>query len=521
MNKLGITIGIVFLLCGGLTVSMAPDLLSLILVILMCAIVFAGYLFGMMPCLNACDGFKRGKLAVHRMAETTTEDRWALMRENDNLFGNKMLNGLFATYMEHADAQYNARQIINNIGTTFNEESLNLRCWQSLCAQIPGTMTGLGLLGTFLGLILGISNIGFSSVSVTLDSVETLLAGIELAFYTSIVGVILSIVYNLLHRMVWNITYREMGLFIQEFHNIVMPTAEEQEREQKEKKFEMIMDRLNRIPKDDGFRIEGDQNVIRRNNEQVVMQNIPDAINNGEFVFYLQPRCRLGSKKIVAAEALIRWDRPGIGLIPPGGFMPVIEKNGFIARLDQYIWDAVVSMLNDRLEAGERPLPVSVNISGTDILAFDVPAYLSELSKKYNVPPVYIEVEIGEAIYFTSGPLVKEVERGLRAAGFRVIMDGFDGDFLPLQELDVMPDVMKLNLSLLKGNINDVFAYAKDNGITLIAEHIESIEQMAALRRCGCDEGQGFVLYEPMDVDTFLRKSEKNVKKTRKEREDE
>ncbi|MDO5435323.1 MAG: EAL domain-containing protein [Clostridia bacterium] len=513
MNKLAIAIGVLFLLCAGLTVSMVPDMLSLILVILMCIIIFAGFLFGMVPCLNASDGFKRATGRLRRMKETTAEDRWPMLRENSDLFGNTMLNSMFASYMEHADAQYRAGQIVSNIGDTFNDDTLSLKCWQSLCAQIPGTMTGLGLLGTFLGLILGISGIGFSSVTVALDSVETLLSGIELAFYTSIVGVILSILYNLLHRAVWNIAWRQMGLFVREFHNTMIPTAEEQERIRKNEDMAKILERLDRIPKNDGFRVEGDENVIRRNNEQAVMGSIQEAIARGEFCFYLQPRCRLSSRKIVASEALIRWNRPGIGLLNPGSFMPVIEKNGFIARLDQHIWDSIISMQHQRIEAGLHTVPVSINISCTDILAFDVPDYLSGLLQKYDVPPVYLAIEISEAAYLTGGPTVIEVEKKLRAAGFKVIMDGFDGDFMALETLEASPDEAKLNMTTLKGTVEAAFRCAKEKNMVLTAEHIESMEQLASLRKCGCEEGQGYALYEPMDLDGFYDIAEKNRKK--------
>ncbi|MCQ2458091.1 MAG: EAL domain-containing protein [Clostridia bacterium] len=513
MNKLAIAIGILFLLCAGLTVSMVPDMLSLILIILMCIIIFAGFLFGMVPCLNASDGFKRAIGRLRRMKETTAEDRWLMLRENSDLFGNTMLNGMFATYMEHADAQYKAGQVVSNIGDTFSDDMLSLKCWQSLCAQIPGTMTGLGLLGTFLGLILGISGIGFSSVAVALDSVESLLSGIELAFYTSVVGVILSILYNLLHRAVWNIAWRQMGLFVREFHNTVIPSAEEQERIRKSEDMKKILERLDRIPKNDGFRVEGDENAIRRSNEHAVMESIQEAITGGEFSFHLQPRCRLSNRKIVAAEALIRWNRPGIGLVSPGSFMPVIEKNGFIARLDQYIWDSIISMQHKRIESGERAVPVSVNISSTDILAFDVPEYLTGLLKKYDVPPVYLAIEISEASYLTGGPMVADVEKKLRAAGFKVIMDGFDGDFLALERLTASPDEAKLNMTTLKGTVEDVFRHAKEKNMVLLAEHIESMEQLATLRKCGCDEGQGYALYEPVDTEEFFNLFEKHGKK--------
>ncbi len=512
MSKFAVAVGILFALSGGLLISMAPDMLSLVLVIVMCLIIAAGFIFGMVPCLRACDGFRKGRKNVSRIASTSSNDYWLVLRQNETLFGHRQLDLWYAEYMENANRQYEHGNTVSDIETVINEETLSTKYWANVCSQIPGTMTGIGLLGTFLGLILGIANIGFSSVGAALDSVETLLSGIELAFYTSIAGVILSILYNVLHKLTWNITYRELGMFMREFHTGIIPSATEQERNILKKEFDQIIERLDRIPRDGGFLSSGSAGVTG-DSSTYVLESVQDAMKNGEICFYLQPRCDLNSREIVGAEALTRWERPGVGTLNPVSFMPVLEKSGYIAKLDQYIWEQVCIWLRKVLDDGNRPLPISINVSGTDVLAFDVPAYLKELTKKYAIPPVCFEIEISESVYEKNGTIVKEMEEELRSAGFRVMMDGFRGDFLNIQKLGVSPDAVKLNMSTSEGNLMDLFRQAREMQITLIADRIESMEQMKELRRSGCTQGQGRILYEPMCESEYRKKTGTNKKK--------
>ena len=503
MSKVFLAAVFVFVLCGALLIAMAPDVISLLFVVVMCVIVLLGLVFGLLPCSNFGQGFKQGRRSVRRIGGVTSNDHWLVLQQSERLFHYQPLAELFKDYMEKANRQYAQEEIISDIDTMINEDSLAVRCWHSACLQSPGTLTGLGLLGTFLGLILGISSIGFSSVDAALNSVETLLGGIEVAFYTSVAGVILSIVYNLVNRLLWNTTVREMELFLYDFHTYIMPSAEEQGRAFQHRSIKAILERLDRLPKN-GFGAAAAQENAKSGNEQSVMLKVQDAIRNGEFCFYLLPRCNLMSREIVGAEALIRWNHSEIGLLEPSSFMDVVEKNGFIARLDQYIWEEIFKTIRGWIDAGIRPLPVSVNVSGTDVLAFDVPAFFKKMLEKYRIPPCYIEIEINETSYLRNGRIILEAEEALRAQGFRVVMDSFDGDFLAVRATGANPDAYKLSVGKQKENIAQVFAHARAQHITLWANRIESMEQLTELRRAGCAEGQGYVLHAPLSVDDFL-----------------
>ena len=499
MNKGFLTSAFVLILSGALMVAMAPDVISLLFVAIMCLIVLLGMIMGLLPCTHFHQNFKSARKIVRRIAGSNSNDHWLVLQQSADLFRYPVLARLFKEYMEKANQQHSRGEIIADVDAIINEDTLSLYCWQGACLQIPGTLTGLGLLGTFLGLIMGISSIGFSSVDAALSSVETLLSGIELAFYSSIAGVILSILYNLIYKLQWNVTVREMNLFLQEFHLYIMPTAAEQELLFKSRSIKAILDKLDRIPKTVAEAANGDPD-----NRQAVVQKVQEAIHNGEFCFYLQPRCNLLNREIIGAEALIRWNNTELGVLGPSAFMDIIEKNGFIARLDQYIGEEIFKTVRSWIDSGIRPLPISINVSGTDILAFDVPAFFAAMLEKYQVPPRYLEIEISESAYLKSGRMILEAEAALRAQGLRVIMDSFDGDFLYIGTIGANPDAYKLSMGDQKESIAQIFAHARAQHYTLIANRIESMVQLTELRRAGCTEGQGFVFYAPVAVSEFL-----------------
>lgn len=499
MNKGFIGSAFVLALACVLMVAMAPDLVSMMFVVIMCLLVLLSMVMCILPCTKFYQNFKSARKSIRRIASGNSNDPWLVLQHSSDLFRYPVLVRLFKEYMDKANRQHNEREIISDVETFINEDTVALYSWQGACLQIPGTLTGLGLLGTFLGLIMGISGIGFSSVDAALSSVETLLSGIELAFYSSIAGVILSILFNIIYKLVWNITVRELNLFLQDFHMYILPPTAEQELLFKRRSVEAILDKLDRIPKSVAEATTGESD-----GRQAVVLKIQEAIHNGEFCFHLQPRCNLLNREIIGAEALIRWNSSEMGVLGPSAFMDIIEKNGFIARLDQYIWEEIFKTIRSWIDNNIRPLPIAINVSGTDILAFDVPAFFAAMIEKYKVPPRYLEIEIGEASYLRSGRLILEAEAALRAQGMRVIMDSFDGDFLSINALGANPDAYKLSMGDQKESVANIFAHARAQHFTLIANRIESMVQLTELRRAGCTEGQGFVFHAPLSVNEFL-----------------
>ena len=282
-------------------IAMSPDVVSLLFVAVMCLIVVLGMVMGLLPCTNFYQNFKAARKSIRRIAGASSNDPWLVLQQSPDLFRYPQLSRLFKEYMDKANRQHSRGEIISDVDSVINEDTLSLYCWQGACLQIPGTLTGIGLLGTFLGLIMGISNIGFSSVDAALSSVETLLGGIELAFYSSIAGVILSILYNLIYKLTWNTAVREMNLFLLDFHMHIMPSAQEQNLLFQRRSVEAILDKLDRLPKGVAEAASGDSD-----SRQAVVHKVQEAIRSGEFCFYLQPRCNLLNREIIGSACWAR-----------------------------------------------------------------------------------------------------------------------------------------------------------------------------------------------------------------------
>ena len=509
-------LGLGFAVVGALSITMAPDTLAMAIAALMLVLVALGFAFSMIPAALFSEAFRRGMKTIEEIHDTQTASPWLAAQQNEAFFQQKAMDELYAAYVIKSKQQSKEGLTPSDIEEVINEDSLSLRAWRSAAMQIPGTLTALGLLGTFVGLITGISSIGFSSVEAALTSIETLLGGIQTAFYTSIIGVVLSILYNVTARLIWNVMLRNMGLFMEQFHLFILPSLDEQNRAQLNMNMKQVLERLDRIPKDTGYssargNISAPTSMM---DELKLMPEISEALKNGEFFFYLQPRCDLNSRKVIGGEALIRWKHGDLGLVSPSLFLPLVEKNGFIAQIDTYIWESAIKLLRQWIDAGIRPMPISVNISKTDILAIDVADFFISMVKKYRVPPRYLELEIAENVYTQGINIVLPIEEQLRQGGFRIIVDGFVGDLSAINEIrKCAPDAVKMDLRHIgQKDIKDIrmtFSAAQKLNCAILAEGIETAEQLTALRHCGCSEGQGFHFYRPMPVEEFVVLMEK------------
>ena len=504
---------ILFILIGGIILTAyAPDEVSTVFIVLMEAIVFLGVIFGLLPAIQYYRGFEKGLENIERALEVQTSSTWAAVAQVEEFFHQRVMDELFRDYQEKVQSQRESGQVLADIEEYINDEILGVRSWQSVITQIPGTLTGLGILGTFIGLIIGIQGIGFSSVNAALSSVQTLLAGIQVAFYTSIAGVILSLIFNITYRITWNVMLRNLTLFIEEFHKHVIPPVEEQIRYRERKEIKQITDLLERLPKGGGYSVSnGGSGVPGQNsgNEQILMPQILQGLKDGEFVFYLQPRFDLNNRNIVGAEALVRWNHGKLGMVSPAVFIPVLESNGYITKLDQYIWEQVCITIRRWIDSGIRPVPITINVTKTDIMAMDVVEFFGDVMKKYRIPPRQLEIDIAENAYMQAGATALETESKLRQGGFKVSLDGFDGNFIALSAIEgLQADALKLDLRHYAGNsnqgaLNGLFEQARKLQYTVAVEGIESMEQLTMLRKCGCSEGQGFYLSKPVSIEEF------------------
>lgn len=243
-----------------------------------------------------------------------------------------------------------------------------------------------------------------------------------------------------------------------------------------------------------------------------LLSEVQRALANEEFTYYLQPQCNLSTGKIVGLETLVRWNHPQRGIISPGEFIPMLEQNGLIASLDLYIWEKVCIRLRKWIDQGYRPIPVSVNVSRVDICTLDILGCFTHLVEKYELPMGLIEIEVTESAYVEEYETFRTVVEKLRNAGFLVLMDDFGSGYSSLNMLkDVNVDVLKIDMGFLNmdekssekgmGILETITSMARFMELRMIAEGVETKEQVDFLLDIGCLYGQGHYLYRPMSAE--------------------
>lgn len=247
--------------------------------------------------------------------------------------------------------------------------------------------------------------------------------------------------------------------------------------------------------------------------EQEIISCMSDALENGEFIVYLQPQYNYRDGSISGAEALVRWKRPEKGLVSPGDFIPVFESNGFIIRLDENVWEQVCKMLRKWIDEGRKPMPISVNVSRADLLKGKVADKLMGLVEKYGLTPDLLRVEITESAYMDNPQkLISEIN-SLADCGFIVEMDDFGSGYSSLNMLKEIPlNVLKTDLKFLTGAgiagrkehiLDSVIKMAHQMGMSIIAEGVETKEQADRLLQLDCECMQGFHFSRPIPVQEF------------------
>ena len=273
---------------------------------------------------------------------------------------------------------------------------------------------------------------------------------------------------------------------------------------------------LKNAKKDHKYKISYFDNALLEQNdkEYQTLIEIMEAFNKKEFTFYLQPQCRISNKKIVGAEALARWIKPNGKMIPPGNFIPILEKYGFITEFDRYIWEEVCKFISDELKAKHSIVPISINVSHIDIINIDILEFVTELCEKYKVPHKYLKLEITESAYAEDGDVISELVKKLREAEFTVLLDDFGSGYSSLNMLsNIHVDAIKLDALFLKieGDemqkgiriLESVINMAKQISLPVIVEGVEDENQSKFLEDLGCRYSQGFYFYRPMPIDKF------------------
>lgn len=251
-------------------------------------------------------------------------------------------------------------------------------------------------------------------------------------------------------------------------------------------------------------------------NDEIVprfsLDDINQAFDNNEFCFYLQPKCNAETGAIVGAEALVRWNHPEYGLVSPGEFIPLLERESMVTRFDLFIWRSVCEMLSRWDGEGRNLVPVSVNVSMTDIESIDVARVLGDLLDRFSIDARLLQVEITESAIAHNMDVVEETIRDLHARGIAVLMDDFGSAYSSLNMLkDINVDAIKLDMKFVdlnadnaaKGSkiIESVIDMAYQLRLSIIAEGAQTAEQVSKLRELGCMYIQGYYFYRPLTVE--------------------
>lgn len=245
--------------------------------------------------------------------------------------------------------------------------------------------------------------------------------------------------------------------------------------------------------------------------EREVVAGVESALREDRIELFLQPKCNIRTGKIVGAEALARWRHPERGIVAPGEFIPLIERNGLVRSLDLRVWEKTAAWIRGLIDEGVQPVPVSVNVSRADIYLVDVAAELHALVERYGIEPSLIEVEITESAYSERPDRIVAAFDELAERGFTVLMDDFGSGYSSLNMLkDINVDVLKIDMRFLdrddrrsKDIMESVIRMARWLDLPVIAEGVETREQVNFLLDVGCSYAQGYYYARPMEAAAF------------------
>lgn len=244
-----------------------------------------------------------------------------------------------------------------------------------------------------------------------------------------------------------------------------------------------------------------------------IENKMEDALDNGEFEVYLQPKVCLNKSRVGGAEALTRWKNKNVDLFLPGAFIPIFERNGFITKLDFYIFRQVCEIVKGWLDEGIKPVVVSVNFSRLHLGNPDFVKTLCEIADSVNVDRKYFEIEITETVIYDNINTLEVLLGEIHQHGFSMSMDDFGSGYSSLGMLKNLPvDVIKMDRSFFVNQrdaerskivVGSVIHMASRLGIRTVAEGVETQEHIDFLRELRCDMVQGYYFYKPMTVDSF------------------
>ena len=246
-----------------------------------------------------------------------------------------------------------------------------------------------------------------------------------------------------------------------------------------------------------------------------LMEDFHTALREKQFMVYYQPKFDIRPEKPVlsSAEALVRWKHPKLGLVSPGVFIPVFEENGLIRELDTYVWAETAAQIRKWKTALGRTIPVSVNVSRINLYDPQLPEILSGIAKNAGLEQSDLWLEITESAYTDSSEQIIDMVNNLRNQGFHIEMDDFGTGYSSLNMITALPiDALKLDMKFIQAAFREqmdtrllraIIWMAQSLGLPIIAEGVETAEQIFSLKVLGCEYVQGYYFSRPLPPDEF------------------
>ncbi len=246
--------------------------------------------------------------------------------------------------------------------------------------------------------------------------------------------------------------------------------------------------------------------------EETIRESMESALGDLQFSVFYQPKHDVHTHRVGGAEALVRWFHPTVGFISPGLFIPIFERNGFITRLDMYVWEQACKEVSRCQALGLPEVPISVNASRLDFDLRDLPQRLAAIADKYEIPHSLLHVELTETAYADNPQRVVDTLGELKKLGFSIELDDFGSGYSSLVSLNTLPlDVMKLDMSMVRKatELNDfrivesTINLAQVLGLQTVVEGVETTQEARRVIEIGCDYIQGYYYAKPLSREEF------------------
>lgn len=252
----------------------------------------------------------------------------------------------------------------------------------------------------------------------------------------------------------------------------------------------------------------------------VTREELRAALDRREFVIHYQPQVDVASNSVVGVEALVRWEKPGYGLVPPLDFIPLAERTGLIVPIGEWVLRTACLQARALEKSGLPPLGIAVNLSARQFQQQDLAAHIAAALDESGLPPRQLDLEITETHAMQDADFTLSVFHDLQAMGVRISIDDFGTGYSSLGFLKQFPlNTLKIDRSFVKDLARDakdeaivsaIIVLAHRLGLDVVAEGVESEAELAILRTHHCDRYQGFLFSKPLpvhDLEVLLRRT--------------